>query len=397
MVDWELMVPGMGLTVLGLAGVALSLAGIAKTFVEGMHAISALMMFIGMIILATGILKDGLPRSAQAKAAAVVIIGLLVSLGTFLMGSSTVQTLPLLAGMLLLIFVPAAVIAYAAKNQSQHFKAISILFVSASLVGGITFISFGFAVPKPIEAGVLEQPEVQEPAGKIAGPVFEISILKGSSVKDSPAYGPAEANVERGLTVVWANDDSTPHTVTSGVDFDDPAMGVAFDSGPINGGKTFALDTSKLDPGEYSYFCTLHPYMQGKFTVIVTGSSEPVEEPEAPAMEEEAPSMMEEHREGTAVSIVLGAVDPNNPEFYKPGEITVDAGTTITWTNDDKTGHTVTSGIGFDDPDMGVVFDSGFPLMKTDETFEYMFDAPGEYPYFCQVHPHMTGKVIVTP
>ena len=86
MTDWELLVPGIGLTVLGMTGVGLSLAGIAKTFLEGMHAVSALMMFVGMILLATGILKDGLPNSNQAKAAAVIIIGLIATFGAFIAG-----------------------------------------------------------------------------------------------------------------------------------------------------------------------------------------------------------------------------------------------------------------------------------------------------------------------
>ncbi|MGH9878781.1 MAG: copper-binding protein, partial [Nitrososphaerales archaeon] len=118
MTDWELMVPGLGLTILGVAGVGLSLAGIARTFIEGMHAISALMMFIGLIIFATGLLKDGLPSSNTAKAAVVIIIGFLVSFGTFIIGMSSVSSLPLFAGTLLLITIPAIVIAFAAHKQS---------------------------------------------------------------------------------------------------------------------------------------------------------------------------------------------------------------------------------------------------------------------------------------
>jgi len=77
---------------------------------------------------------------------------------------------------------------------------------------------------------------------------------------------------------------------------------------------------------------------------------------------------------------------------FQPDSLTVSAGTTVTWTNHDDIRHTVTSGT----PDK-----PGTPLNGTLDgkgtTFSYKFDAAGEYPYFCDVHHGMTGKVIVTP
>jgi plastocyanin len=72
--------------------------------------------------------------------------------------------------------------------------------------------------------------------------------------------------------------------------------------------------------------------------------------------------------------------------------IEVAVGTTVTWTNGDSTRHTVTSGA--DDTDDGT-FDSGD--IGPGETFSYTFDAPGEFAYFCDIHPTMTGVVVVTP
>jgi plastocyanin len=390
------MVPGLGLTILGLAGVGLSLAGIARTFIEGMHAISALMMFIGMIIFAAGILKDGLPSSNTAKAAVVIIIGFLVSFGTFVIGMSSVTSLSLFAGVLLLITIPAIVIAYAAHKQSTHFKAIAILFSSASVVGAIAFVSFGFVAPQPIEAGVLEPP----PTPEELGPKVEIKILEGASVEGAPAYDPTEIRVEKGTFIVWTNDDPVIHSVTSGMGFDDPNYGTLFDSSAIRSQTTFSLDTSKLELGEYEYFCTFHPFMKAKFLITgggtATGEStqEPAEDPEetpmpeVPAEEKSmAPNMVN-------VEITAGSADVNNPEFYIPREIAVSIDTTVVWTNMDTVGHTVTSG----NPggsNTGSLFDSNFPLMENGETFEYTFDTVGEYPYFCQVHPWMVGKVIV--
>ena len=70
---------------------------------------------------------------------------------------------------------------------------------------------------------------------------------------------------------------------------------------------------------------------------------------------------------------------------FSPAALTVKAGTQITWTNGDDIPHTVVS----DDK----VFKS--KVLDTDEKFSYTFIKPGTYPYFCSVHPKMTGKVIV--
>jgi plastocyanin len=70
---------------------------------------------------------------------------------------------------------------------------------------------------------------------------------------------------------------------------------------------------------------------------------------------------------------------------FGPPELTVTAGTTITWTNRDDIPHTVMS------PDK--VFKS--KVLDTDEKFSFTFATPGTFPYFCSIHPKMTGKVVV--
>ncbi len=277
--DWELLVPGLGLTVLGLVGVAISLSGIAKTFEEGMHAISAVTMVFGMILLAAGILKGGLPRSNEAKAATIFIVGILAALGGLLAGISNVTTLPLLIGVIFLILAPATIIAYAVHKGSRHVKAISVIFISGSVTGFIVFSVFSY-IQQPVQAGLEEQSQEQasqqqqeqEPVEvQPAGPRFEIAIPAGSSVQGNLAYDPLEARVSKGTLVVWKNEDNTIHSVTSGVDFNDPNYAKFFDSGLLNANDTFTLDTSKLDAGEYDYFCILHVYMKGKLIVVEEG------------------------------------------------------------------------------------------------------------------------------
>ena len=74
-------------------------------------------------------------------------------------------------------------------------------------------------------------------------------------------------------------------------------------------------------------------------------------------------------------------------------------GDTVTWTNKDTTFHTVTSGTGPSDTTHGKAFDSGLSgptaLTTQGKTFSHKFMTAGEFPYFCQLHPTMIGKVVV--
>ena len=70
---------------------------------------------------------------------------------------------------------------------------------------------------------------------------------------------------------------------------------------------------------------------------------------------------------------------------FGPATLTVPVGTSVTWTNRDDIPHTVVSTEG--------VFKS--KVLDTDEKFTFTFSKAGNYPYFCSIHPKMTGKVIV--
>ena len=70
---------------------------------------------------------------------------------------------------------------------------------------------------------------------------------------------------------------------------------------------------------------------------------------------------------------------------FGPQTITVPAGTTVTWTNSDDIPHTAVSTDG--------VFKS--KVLDTDEKFSYTFAKAGTYPYYCTIHPKMTGQVVV--
>ena len=70
---------------------------------------------------------------------------------------------------------------------------------------------------------------------------------------------------------------------------------------------------------------------------------------------------------------------------FLPQRITVKAGTTVTWINEDDVPHTVASS--------SKAFKS--KALDTADKFSFTFTTPGTYDYFCSLHPHMTGAVVV--
>jgi plastocyanin len=96
---------------------------------------------------------------------------------------------------------------------------------------------------------------------------------------------------------------------------------------------------------------------------------------------------------GAAFACVLAplAAQTNGAEVkidnfvFSPERLTVKAGTTVTWINHDDIPHTVAA--------KARAFKS--KVMDTDESFSFTFSTPGEYAYFCSLHPHMTGTIVV--
>jgi cytochrome c oxidase subunit 2 len=94
-----------------------------------------------------------------------------------------------------------------------------------------------------------------------------LKIPQGASVQGNPSYDPDTITVKAGDTIAVENEDSTPHTVTNGKDATDPNMGKLFDTSIINAGDSSEIVTTDLKPGEYPFFCSVHPYMTGSMTV----------------------------------------------------------------------------------------------------------------------------------
>jgi plastocyanin len=89
-----------------------------------------------------------------------------------------------------------------------------------------------------------------------------VSIVQGAVSKTTDAYDPNPVQVKAGDMVTWTNNDSTPHTATSGSNAKPDGT---FDSSTLVQGKSFSFTFEKA--GEYPYFCTLHPNMAGTVSV----------------------------------------------------------------------------------------------------------------------------------
>jgi plastocyanin len=94
-----------------------------------------------------------------------------------------------------------------------------------------------------------------------------INILEGSSIQGSPDYDPDELTASAGAEVTVVNQDTVLHSATSGTGPQDPESAQQFDTSLINAGESATLSLAQVTPGQYDYYCMVHPYMTGKIVV----------------------------------------------------------------------------------------------------------------------------------
>ncbi|MFB5606513.1 MAG: plastocyanin/azurin family copper-binding protein [Candidatus Nitrosomaritimum yanchengensis] len=223
-----------------------------------------------------------------------------------------------------------------------------------------------------------------------------VSIPEGSGIpgcdETNECYVPYSLNVAIGETVSWSNDDTAAHTVTSGTPADGPDG--LFDSGMIMAGGTFEFTFTK--EGTFDYYCIVHPWMIGEVIVgeegnmVVEPEPEPEPAPDTP-ISSAVPRPPMTHTVETGIGSGVPGCEETN-ECYLPSSLEILVRDNVVWDNVDSASHTVTAGTSADGPTG--LFDSGLFLSGT--TFAFTFDETGVYPYFCMVHPWMTGEIIVT-
>jgi len=190
---------------------------------------------------------------------------------------------------------------------------------------------------------------VSVPVSTVAQSEAPAAMVEGSP-RDINSWGFAP-QVPVGGTLTWTNLGAQAHTVT--------ASDGSFDSGPVEPGTdtTIEFDT----PGVFPYVCSLHPSMKGFVVVSPDASSD-----------------------GPSMAIVEGR--PTVASTWGFG-ISVDAGSSLTWTNTGAQAHTATANDGS--------FDTG--LVAPGKSASVEFDTPGVFAYICTPHPWMKGNVVVNP
>jgi plastocyanin len=326
--------------------------------------------------------------------------------------------------------------------------AFPVILVLGAITGYITYTSFTAALPDenridspyyqplspgssgnvPGDTGGAAQQQQQQGGGAAStgAGTTTITILQGSAVQGSPDYDPDTAQVPVDNKVVWHNEDTVPHTATSGNGPQDPQSGQLFDTSIINGGEeSTPVELQGVSEGQkIPYHCMVHPYMVGEITITAaagggqsdvgggsaqtqggatnqTGGANATNQTGGAPMSNATTTggagnttgtgtTGGEGGGGTSVSIVPGSASLTTDAF-QPNPVQVSVGSTVTWTNNDAQPHTATSGQNAT-PDGN--FDSG--IMAPQATFEHTFTEAGEYPYFCLLHPNMVGTVSVS-
>lgn len=176
-------------------------------------------------------------------------------------------------------------------------------------------------------------------------------------------FQPGTTRITAGGTVTFRNEDGDSHTATGGI----------IDSGTLSPGATY----KKAFPsaGTYDFLCIFHPEMQGTIRVVDAAGAAPAPTVTPKPTPQPSPSPSDA---ANAVSIVDLA--------FEPATLSVEPGTTVTWTNSGVAPHTATAEDGS--------FDSG--TLESGSRFEQTFADPGTYAYICQIHPDMTGTIEVT-
>jgi plastocyanin len=95
-----------------------------------------------------------------------------------------------------------------------------------------------------------------------------------------------------------------------------------------------------------------------------------------------------------AIKILKGAATQGSPD-YDPDAAKASSDALVTWTNDDTTIHTATSGTDSSDPESGKLFDSKYLQPEGKYSVPASQIGKGDHKYYCQIHPYMTGTITI--
>ena len=196
------------------------------------------------------------------------------------------------------------------------------------------------------------------------------------ATSEGGCFVPSAVIIDVGGEVIWVNEDAAAHTVIGG----SPSSGPdgVFDSNLFMPETSFSFTFEEA--GTYPYFCMIHPWMIGGVVIV---------------QEETGASSTGDIEETSTVRLPLEASVPGCEATlegcFVPRVVIIDVGGEVSWVNEDVMPHTATSGSPSSGPDG--VFDSVFIMPET--SFSFTFEEAGTYPYFCMIHPWMSGGVVI--
>jgi plastocyanin len=267
----------------------------------------------------------------------------------------------------------------------------------------IPFFDEMYEIPPPVTQIRTESPtagEDEEQQAPAEPGTTAVAILQGAAVQGSPDYEPDPAQVPVGNTIVWDNQDAVPHTATSGTGPQDPESAQLFDTGIINGGEeSTPVELQGASEGQtIPFYCIVHPYMTGELTVAAAeqggGQTQGGGGGAANQTGGTTTGGGGAAAGGPTINILEGASIQGSPD-YDPEELTASAGAEVTVVNQDTLPHTATSGTGPQDPESAQLFDTSLINGGESATLSLAQVTPGQYDYYCIVHPFMTGKINV--
>jgi plastocyanin len=285
------------------------------------------------------------------------------------------------------------------------------LIVTIAIGAGILIPFFNqmFEIPPPVTQIRTETPAAEEGEEEGQAPAeagtTAIAILQGAAVQGNPDYDPDAAQVPVGNSIVWDNQDTVPHTSTSGTGPQDPESAQLFDTGIINGGEeSTPVELQGVSEGQtIPYYCIVHPYMTSELTIVAGGQGGGGQTQAGGAANNQTQGGGQTTGAGGAppaagggptINILEGSSIQGSPD-YDPEELTASAGAEVTVVNQDTLPHTVTSGTGPQDPESAQLFDTSLINGGESAPLSLAQVTAGQYDYYCMVHPYMTGRITV--
>ena len=206
------------------------------------------------------------------------------------------------------------------------------------------------------------------------GDRVELTLIDNDTVAHDFVIGPPYSIIIN-ATVPGLVDDLTGQRFTTPARNNSPGVSVTGTPGNVSAAYSFVARFS----GIYEFVCTYHAQvgMIGYLAVL----------PNSAYMNHTASTTPGHSAGNVTVGIALGSGTDTSSKGFSPDTLTVILGvnSTVVWTNNDRSPHTVTSDAG--------LFSSG--NLAPGQAYSYTFTSPGTYQYHCTYHPWMVGTVVV--